>query len=132
MLKKELTRFLVTGCSAVATDYLTYLLFQQWFDLSLAKGLSFVAGSVLAFILNKYWTFEVHHSTAKQLVKFTALYLSTLAANVSVNAAALQLLPEFITFAFLCATGTSTILNFLGQKFWVFITPIPPLKDESP
>ena len=23
-------------------------------------------------------------------------------------------------FAFLCATGTSTILNFIGQKFWVF------------
>ena len=23
-------------------------------------------------------------------------------------------------FAFLCATGTSTVLNFVGQKFWVF------------
>jgi len=23
-------------------------------------------------------------------------------------------------FGFLCATGVSTILNFIGQKFWVF------------
>jgi len=120
MLKKELSRFLVSGVSAVATDYGTYLLFQQWVDIAPAKGASFVAGSIVAFILNKYWTFEQPDDSFNHAVRFTLLYLSTLGANVAVNAATLYLWPGFLTWAFLVATGTSTLLNFLGQKFWVF------------
>jgi putative flippase GtrA len=29
-------------------------------------------------------------------------------------------MPKWLLFAFLAATGTSTVLNFIGMKWWVF------------
>ncbi|MDX2083962.1 MAG: GtrA family protein [Candidatus Melainabacteria bacterium] len=55
-----------------------------------------------------------------QALRFMALYLFSLAANVAVNKCCIGLLSTGLWPAFLLATATSTILNFLGQKFWVF------------
>ena len=119
-LKKEMRRFLVAGISAVSMDLLVYYILLQSMSHSPAKTLSFLAGTVVAYIINKYWTFEKHAKSYGEMVKFSILYLTTLMANVAVNKVSLVILPEWVFFAFLAATGTSTILNFLGQKFWVF------------
>jgi putative flippase GtrA len=120
--QKQLLRFLVVGCSAVATDFVSYTLLLHLLAHVPAKTLSFIAGTIIAYILNKYWTFEKPGTNHTELSRFVILYTSTLVANVAVNAAILILLPAAILFAFLCATGTSTILNFIGQKWWVFKT----------
>lgn len=119
-LKKEMKRFLVAGISAVLTDLTVYYLLLNVMTHSPAKTLSFLAGTVVAYIINKYWTFEKHAKSYKEMGKFSALYISTLGANVAVNKASLIIFPDWVFFAFLAATGTSTILNFIGQKFWVF------------
>ncbi len=87
-----------------------------------AKAVSFLSGTVVAYLLNKYWTFEKHRHSYAEMAKFLALYLTTLAANVGVNQLAIFLLPPpfNVPIAFLAATGTSTVLNFIGQKWWVF------------
>ena len=118
--KKELSRFLLVGCSAVATDTLVYFILVQWMMPSVAKAMSFTSGSVVAYVFNKYWTFEQKHKSYSEVIRFSILYLSTLCVNVWVNKYVLNLSGSK-EFAFLCATGTSTILNFIGQKFWVFI-----------
>ncbi len=51
--KKELFRFLVSGCSAVATDMGVYYLLKNFLNPDIAKGISFIAGTVVAFLLNK-------------------------------------------------------------------------------
>ena len=85
----------------------------------LAKAISFLLGTTVAFIINKYWTFEKYDKSYKEVVQFTILYTLTLGANVITNKFILVQM-DSILFAFLVATGVSTVLNFLGQKFWVF------------
>ncbi len=117
--KKQILRFIGTGIVAVAVDLLVYLLLKENFGYSLSKGFSFFTGTIVAYLLNKFWTFEEKKYSTVQLLKFFFLYGITLGVNVVVNNLVLDMFYSVI-FAFLCATGTSTILNFIGQKFWVF------------
>ena len=132
-LKKQLSRFIVAGCCAVGTDCLFYYILSHFINLSLSKGISFLIGTIAAYLINKYYTFEQSKKSKSEVVRFFALYLTTLAANIAVNKLCLIILTAIFKyivalnnfesvklFAFLCATGTSTILNFIGQKFWVF------------
>lgn len=118
-LKKEVKRFLVAGFSAVGTDLGTYYLLLNFFQHDIAKTISFLLGTIVAFIINKYWTFEKHERSYKEIFQFAILYSVTLGANVATNKFVLEQ-TELVFFAFLVATGVSTVLNFLGQKFWVF------------
>ena len=118
-IKKELKRFLVAGISAVGTDLITYYLLLNLFSTDVAKGISFLLGTVVAFIINKYWTFEKHEKSYVEIVKFGLLYSLTLGANVMTNKIVLDMF-HITLVAFLIATGVSTVLNFIGQKWWVF------------
>lgn len=123
-LKKQLPRFLAAGFSAVGTDFSIYYLLFDWLGYSPAKTISFLSGTIVAYLINKYWTFGKKEKSYREMAKFLGLYVFTLGANVSINLLALVFLIDDLPFrvfsAFLLATGISTILNFLGQKFWVF------------
>lgn len=118
-LKKELKRFLIAGFSAVGADLVTYYILLNFLSHDVAKAISFLLGTIVAFVINKYWTFEKHDKSYIEIVQFTILYTITLGANVITNKFVLEQ-TNSILFAFLFATSVSTVLNFLGQKFWVF------------
>ena len=118
-IKKELKRFLVAGLSAVGTDLITYYILLNFLSHDFAKAISFLLGTIVAFVINKYWTFEKHEKSYKEIIKFGVLYSITLGANVMTNNVVLEY-TNVVFLAFLVATGVSTILNFIGQKFWVF------------
>lgn len=118
--KKELKRFIVAGFSAVATDLISYYLLLNILTHSPAKGISFILGTIVAYFINKYWTFEKTQRCYKEIGRFATLYATTLTVNVVVNKISLVLFPTWVFFAFLAATGVSTVLNFIGQKWWVF------------
>ena len=118
--KQEILKFLVGGGTAVVVDFLTYKIFMIiGIERTIAKTLSFICGSIVGFIINKYWTFKSPKFQIKEILKYTVLYILTAFINSQVNTYTLVLLGREI-FAFLCATGVSTILNFLGQKFLIF------------
>jgi putative flippase GtrA len=132
---REISAFIFCGCAAVATDGLTYFALSSIsFSHPVAKAISFITGSAVAYFANKTFTFKIKDDPAaagstaawSRVSRFAGLYASTLGANVLVNQAALAILSGFlpvaraVSLAFLCATGTSTVLNYLGQKFWVF------------
>ncbi|KAB7892657.1 GtrA family protein [Poseidonibacter ostreae] len=118
-IKKELKRFLVAGLSAVGTDLVTYYMLLNFLPHDIAKAISFLLGTVVAFIINKYWTFEKYERSYKEILKFALLYSVTLGANVVTNNLFLEY-TSLVFVAFLVATGVSTVLNFIGQKWWVF------------
>tara|TARA_B110000503_G_scaffold620_1_gene866 strand:+ start:2084 stop:2452 length:369 start_codon:yes stop_codon:yes gene_type:complete len=118
-LKKELKCFLIAGLSAVGTDFVTYYVMLNFLHHDLAKTLSFILGTLVAFVINKYWTFESYEKNYKQIFQFIILYSTTLFVNVVVNRLVLDF-TELVFLAFLIATGASAILNFVGQKWWVF------------
>jgi len=118
--KKELIRFLFGGGSAVVVDFLCYKgLMLAGLDRSLSKAISFVCGAVVGFIINKRWTFESKAFSYGEIIRYIILYACTAMINAAVNHIVLMVIPVEI-LGFLCATGVSTVLNFLGQKYFVF------------
>lgn len=119
-LSKELKRFFCAGIAAVSTDYFFYMVLINFVEISISKAISFLLGTVVAYIINKFWTFEKKEKSLFELIAFLGLYSTTLIVNVSVNKVVLIVLPGFKIIGFLCATGTSMVLNFIGQKWFVF------------
>lgn len=120
---KQVLRFLVVGSTSVAVDFAVYRLILSGGLLprDIAKAASYLAGVVVGFFGNKWWTFESARRSAAEPVSYLALYAATLVVNVACNRAALALLGESGgTWAFLFATGVTTVLNFLGMKLVTF------------
>lgn len=118
-IKKELKRFLVAGMGAVGMDLITYYILLNFLSPDISKAVSFLLGTVVAFVINKYWTFEKHKKSYKEIVKFGILYGFTLVVNVVINSVVLEY-ASLVFLAFLMATTASMVLNFSGQKWWVF------------
>ena len=118
-IKRELNKFLYAGLAAVGTDLLVYYLLLNLLSTEVSKGISFIMGSVVAFIINKYWTFNKPEKSYKEMIQFGILYSTTLALNVMTNKIVLDY-TDIVLVSFMVATGISTILNFVGQKWWVF------------
>ena len=116
---KQVKRFLAAGFSAVGTDLITYYIMLNFLHHDIAKAVSFLLGTIVAFVINKYWTFEKHEKSYKEMLQFGVLYATTLGVNVLTNRFVLDT-SEMVFLAFLIATGVSTVLNFTGQKWWVF------------
>lgn len=116
---KEILKFLVGGGSAVVVDALFYAILKAYIDFSVAKAISYVLGAFVGFIINKLWTFESKKFKVAEIYKYIILYACSALVNTGVNKFVIWIIPSTV-FAFLCATGTSTVMNFLGQKFLVF------------
>ena len=118
-VNRELKRFLLAGFSAVGTDLGTYYLLLNLMPHNIAKAISFLLGTIVAYVINKYWTFEKNEKSYIEIIKFSILYSITLGTNVLTNKLVLDNTGKLIQ-AFIVATSISTVLNFIGQKFWVF------------
>ena len=117
--KRELLRFLVGGGSGVCVDLSYKALMMAGLGRSISKGSSFILGSIVGFIINKYWTFESKRCFKGEVLRYIILYSGTAVINTAVNKTVMMIVPAEL-LGFLCATGVSTILNFLGQKYFVF------------
>lgn len=117
---KETMKFLVGGTSAVFTDLFSYyLLLYLGLYMAYAKCTSYVLGAIVGFLINKIWTFGSKKFRFDEVWKYVILYLVSAVANALVNQSVFFVV-EVKIVAFLAATGFSTIMNFLGQKFIVF------------
>jgi putative flippase GtrA len=132
VIKREFVIFLIVGASTVLVDFITYksLIEFQIMEFNMSKAIGFLVGTLFAYFANRFWTFSHRPHAPGSAWRFSALYASTLGANVLINALALKLLADTaIAFqlAFLLATGVSASLNYLGMKIFVF-KPIPAPK----
>jgi putative flippase GtrA len=115
----DLGRFIFVGVGAVVIDIISYLFLSGLINYNVAKGISFILGSVFAYLFNNYWTFSVGKVTSINFFKFSLLYSTTFCINIAINGLINNQFNMYY-LAFLFATGTSTVANFFGQKFWVF------------
>ena len=125
MIKRELVIFLIVGGSTVLVDFMTYrgLIQFQVMEVDMAKATGFLVGTLFAYFANRFWTFGHKSHAPGSAWRFLILYVSTLGANVIVNAFSLKLFADtaaVFQLAFLLATGVSACLNFMGMKFIVF------------
>jgi putative flippase GtrA len=120
--RRQVRRFLLVGGLSVAVDLVVYaLLALLWMPTPVAKGLSYVAGMVLGYFGNKYWTFGSRRRSIREPLAYSVLYAITLAVNIGLNSAVLSVTGgRLALLAFLVATGFTTVLNFLGMRLVAF------------
>lgn len=150
---KQITKFIISGVSAVLVDLAVYYALSIVLETNLAKAAGFVAGTFVTYNLNKFWTWRQPDQNNKRLVKFLGLYAVTLVVNVLVNDWALTQIDDITMhasfqgasighlewlvikvdkiLAFVIATAVSTVVSFLGQKLWVFRNQEITSMDDS-
>jgi len=119
--KREIIKFIVVGVFAVLIDGSAYALMVRslGFEHGFSKRISFVLGSIWAFFANKHYTFNSPAPLRKEIMLFSILYITTYFLNGWMHDITF-VMSDLAWLAFLTATATSTVINFLGQKFIVF------------
>lgn len=118
--KRQVFRFLATGLIVVVVDAGVYASSLGFFAPSSAKAIAFVCGTIVAYLINKFWTFEKRGFSVSEGASFLSLYVISLGINVGINEVFLRIPPYSLLFAYLCATTASATFNFLGQKYVIF------------
>lgn len=121
----ELKKFLAVGMIAVCLDWGIYLALTNFFGVGAipSKGLSYVIGTIFAFIANGQLVFQSDLAPLnflKHLLLYTfSLLVNTLLfayweSNFSFESRII------LSAALLTSTFVSTVINFVGMRFWVF------------
>jgi putative flippase GtrA len=131
-IKRELGIFLIVGLLTVGIDFLIYhgFIYLQPFGLdsiNIAKGFSFISGTIFAYFANRFWTFNQQTTGFGSIFRFVVVYILGLIANIAINYLCIAwfgspalALEYTLLIAFILATGVSASLNFIGMKFSVF------------
>ncbi len=120
---KKLVRFLITGGSAAAVEYIVFLLLALLLaalqsGTIIAQVLSFCTGLLVSFFLNKHWSFQSKGSAKQEFVRYFILAV----INLIISTVFLWLLIEAVGLyawvAKLIVMAMIAFWNFfLFQKF---------------
>jgi putative flippase GtrA len=114
----EFFKFAFVGSISTSATYGCFYCCHRFLGLhySVSHGLGFLVGVALGYILNKFWTFHRTGNTLRYGVLYgLSLGISLIALRFLVENCGLE--PTWASLIALCAT---TLLNFMGLKFWVF------------
>ncbi len=123
-LRTQILRFVLTGGFSALVDYGLLELLSTVFGLpiGLSKALSFIAGTITAYLINRRWTFDAGPSRSR-FAKVLVLYGLTFAVQVGLFLIVFNSLGGHgwtKLVAFVIAQGTATIINFIVQRVWIF------------
>lgn len=120
MIYNQFSKYSGFGIISFFIDFFLYNFLSIYLniDLNLSKFISFIAGSVNSFILNKKITFFSTEKGFKEPLKFSMVYLSSLLVNYFSHKYLLNYFDNYLPF--IISTSLSVLINFTGLKFYVF------------
>lgn len=123
-LKTQILRFLATGVLSAIVDFSITIALQYGLgvQLSLAKAVGFFAGTTVAYLINRRWTFAAAPNR-KRFVAVVVLYLVTFGIQNVLYTVFGGIWPETLIYsaaAFVIAQGTATVINFVVQRGVIF------------
>ncbi len=118
--KKEIIRFSIAGTFVGATDFGIYYFLIHFLSFSLSKGISFTCAGIVAYLLNKYWTFKHSQPSYAEIGRCTLINFLALGINVLTNQSILNVWPGAVFLALIIASMFTGLLTFICFKWWVF------------
>ena len=117
---RQFISYSMIGIISLLIDIIVYILLSEFFLISksLSKIISFILASINSFLGNKIFTFKLKSYNFREPMKFILLYSVSLIANSSTHDFFLNVFDGFLPF--IIASIVSIIINFGGQKIWVF------------
>lgn len=128
LFDKTMIKFVLVGLfNTLVGCGIMFLLYNlahcsYWFS----SAANYVVGSIVSFFLNKYFTFQNHERSIKQVVKFivnvAVCYLIAYGAAKPVVMWLLSGQPVKVqeNAAMFVGMGLYTVLNYFGQRFFAF------------
>ena len=115
--KREMSLFLIVGAIATSVDFLVYFVAVD-FEVSkeVAKSISFLSGVLVGYLGNVNITF---HDAVPRPSRYFFVYALSLLINVSINSITYSV-SENGLISWILATASSTALNYLGLRHFVF------------
>ena len=115
--KREMLLFLIVGAIATSVDFLIYFVAVD-FEVSkeVAKSISFISGVLVGYLGNVNITF---HDAVARPSRYFFVYALSLLINVSINSITYSV-SENGLISWILATASSTALNYLGLRHFVF------------
>ena len=119
-LEYQILMFIVIGGLATIIDFIIYNYLLAFISINFSKLISMLVSSLFSYFMNKIFTFNKGKNyNSKYLIKFYIIFLLSLLTNIFVNYYAYKWTSIKI-LAFILATLFGMIVNFIGQKFYVF------------
>lgn len=121
-------KFLIVGIINTIVGYgvmfFTYNLlhWNYW----IASAANYIMGSICSFFLNKYFTFQAKNFNKKEIIKFIICILFCYSIGYGIARPIIRLIFQQANLslqdnlAMIFGSGIFTVLNFFGQKFFVF------------
>ncbi len=115
--KREMLLFLIVGAIATSVDFFVYFVLVD-FEVSkeLAKSISFLGGVLVGYLGNVKVTF---YDAVPRPSRYFFVYTLSLLINVSINSITYSV-SENGLISWILATASSTALNYLGLRHFVF------------
>lgn len=128
MIDIKTAKFLLVGVinTLIGTGVMFFLYNVCEASYWVASASNYIVGSIVSYILNKNFTFKSHDKSLKSILKFilniSACYF--VAYGVAKPIVYLLFSEYSVTIkdnvAMLAGMCTFVVLNYLGQRFWVF------------
>ena len=122
-------RFIVVGLVSAIPDIGITFLLQFWagFTEGWARTFGFIVGTLVAYMMNRRWTFNAEASTTR-FVQVWVLYLLSYVVNIALYKYCFILGFDVLGWnqflvgigAFVIAQGTAAVINFFAQRWWIF------------
>ena len=106
-------------------------------DYWVSSAANYVIGSICSFLLNKYFTFQAREFSVAELVRFIICILVCYLVGYGIARPVVRFIFQAVrptvqdNLAMLGGSGVFTVLNFFGQKFFVFRNSGEPSNDSN-
>ncbi len=127
----QFMRFCTVGLANTAVDFTAFFLLNLGgLPYLFAQVLSYSAGVINSFYLNRKWTFQVKRKTnVTEIAKFIILNGISLLVSSSLLFILYDVNQMDLWLAKIAATAGGIVVNFIGSRLWVF-TENQPITGE--
>lgn len=118
----EPIKFLLVGGTATAVQYVALVLLVELVSMNpvIASVLGYIAGAVVNYLLNYYFTFLSEGKHFQTALKFSVVVTSALSLNALIMYICTELLQIHYMISQVIATLLVLVWNFFAHKLWTY------------